>query len=55
MVELAITNGCKSDQENAGKTRLYTPIVETEYTMDGYATPYGTPVARCDAPLASID
>ena len=46
MVDVAILKRCASDQENAGKTMVYTPIAETKYTVDGIWDTYGTPVTR---------
>jgi hypothetical protein len=46
LVEFAFANGCKSDEENTGKTRFYTPIIETKYTVDGICNTYATRVTR---------
>jgi hypothetical protein len=50
LVEFVILKRRVSEQENAGKMmvhiRLYTPIVETQHTEDGCATPMQHQVAR---------
>ncbi|MGA2255642.1 MAG: hypothetical protein ABSG53_13430, partial [Thermoguttaceae bacterium] len=37
--EIVITKGRGLDQKSRGKISLYTPIVETKYKEDRYATP----------------